>query len=182
MQRRTKLYWFAVRRCHAGYGLYYLRIQPLYCRYVLLFLCWLPRAVQGNCLLHSCHCRKQCWWYDCSAAEKVIESAALKTLSFLQTQKAYPLQKRIRFFHAKYSNFLLLLRIFILAIFCGNAEKNKTLLVRCSWSSCRLWSLSSADSTTVLQICFIISLLVVQSRLRQLFTSFLPLPETVSAV
>ena len=34
MQRRKELCWFAVRRCHAGYGLYYLRIQPLYCRYV----------------------------------------------------------------------------------------------------------------------------------------------------
>ena len=45
MQRRKELYWFAVRRCHAGYGLYYLRIQPLHCGYVLLFLCWLSRAV-----------------------------------------------------------------------------------------------------------------------------------------
>lgn len=109
MQRRKELYWFAVRRCHAGYGLYYLRIQPLYCRYVLLFLCWLPRAVQGNCLLHSRHCRKQCRRYDCSVAEKVIESAALKTKLFLQTQKAYPLQKRIRFFSCKIQQFLLLL-------------------------------------------------------------------------
>lgn len=109
MQRRKELYWFAVRRCHAGYGLYYLRIQPLHCGYVLLFLCWLSRAVQGNCLLHSRHCRKQCRRYDCSAAEKVIESAALKTASFLQTQKAYPLQKRIRFFSCKIQQFLLLL-------------------------------------------------------------------------
>ena len=98
MQRRTKLYRFAVRSRDAGYGLYYLRIQPLYCRYVLLFLCWLPRAVQGNCLLHSCHCWKQCWWYDCSAAEKVIESAALKTALFLQTQKAYPFKTDTLFF------------------------------------------------------------------------------------
>ena len=108
MQRRKELCWFAVRRCHASYGLYYLRIQPLHCRYVLLFLCWLPRAVQGNCLLHSRHCRKQCWWYDCSAAEKVIESATLKKCHSYKHKKRTR-SKRIRFFHAKYSNFLLLL-------------------------------------------------------------------------
>ena len=73
------------------------------------------------------------------------------------------------------------LSIFILAIFCGILMK-RTLLVRCSSLSCRLWSLLSADSTTVLQICSIISLLVAQSRPRQLFTSFLPLPETVLVV
>lgn len=85
------------------------------------------------------------------------------------------------------------LSIFILAIFCGilmftavegsrKCKEERTLLVRCSSLSCRLWSLLSADSTTALRICSIISLLVVQSRPRQLFTSFSPLPETVSAV
>ena len=93
-----------VRRCHAGYGLYYLRIQPLYCRYVLLFLCWLPRAIQGNCLLHSCHCRKQCWRYDCSAAEKVIESATLKKCHSYKHKKRTRCKNGYAFFHAKYSN------------------------------------------------------------------------------
>ncbi len=104
MQRRKELCWFAVRRCHAGYGLYYLRIQPLYCRYVLLFLCWLPRAIQGNCLLHSCHCRKQCWRYDCSAAEKVIESATLKKCHSYKHKKRTRCKNGYAFFHAKYSN------------------------------------------------------------------------------
>ena len=85
------------------------------------------------------------------------------------------------------------LSIFILAVFCGilmftavegsrKCKEEKNFAGSLFVVVMRLWSLLSADSTTVLQICSTISLLVAQSHPRQLFTSFLPLPETVLAV
>lgn len=89
LQQKGELSSCLVWRCNADFGVYYLRIQSLYCGFVLLFFGRLSVRCQGGSLYSGCNFRKCSWRYVDSAAEKVFQSAALNQKQFRSKERNF---------------------------------------------------------------------------------------------